>query len=764
MCITHRGTLSGILGKFLYCPGIMMNMKFGRRFFRNFRTQIFLAFTLMLVLIIIWFAFYLKIDRKVEQLTDFTFRTNRVSKDFSTNINNFQSFLLFGYREKDFYVGKAQPDLDLYIDNLRKQKAEVAAISKEAQSLGIGIGESTFRLSKDIDSLYQNVVKFKQVALIRGYKDYGIEGKLGQAAHELDDNPAFSDLELLQLRRLEKDYLLRADEVYYGEFEARIGKSLSESRSPQVKAQLTAYKENFEKLAGLGRDLGFSQNTGLYGKINYLNVFVEDSFVQIANRTAARVSQLKDRLFYYQLYQTAILALIGLIICIYISRYFTKDIEKLRKDISNYIKSNFKENTTPQLGKSSIGEVNYLLKSYGILKEKLAENIDFLEKTTERANRIAEFKSQFLANMSHEIRTPLNGVIGMLSLLKTKKLNAEQLKYIETAEHSATHLLGIVNMILDHSKMEVGKIKLDSYPINLKKELIKLVRMFDYRVKDKSIAMEFSYDDRIVSNILGDNLRLLQVLINLIDNAIKFTNEGRVRLEVRQTGRDEHVQSVAFTVMDSGIGIDPDKAENLLMAFEQADLTTTRKYGGTGLGLTISNQLIQLMGGKRLDIAALEGGGSSFSFEVPFTINPEEPEISHVEKISDEKKQASIKKALIAEDNLINQKVLAKLLEKLDIASEVANNGREAVERYLTGDYDIIFMDLHMPEMDGFEATSKIQASDKYQQRVTPIIAVTASVFEQDKVKAISNGMDDFITKPVILKNLEEAIAKQMAG
>jgi CheY-like chemotaxis protein len=312
--------------------------------------------------------------------------------------------------------------------------------------------------------------------------------------------------------------------------------------------------------------------------------------------------------------------------------------------------------------------------------------------------------------------------------------------------------------------MEVGKIKLDSYPINLKKELTKLVRMFDYRVKDKNIAMRFTYDENIAANILGDNLRLIQILINLIDNAIKFTNEGEVRLEVRQISRKDDVQRVLFKVMDSGIGIDPEKAENLLMAFEQADLTTTRKYGGTGLGLTISNQLIQLMGGKRLEIVALDGGGSSFSFEVPFQINPEEPEIAHVEKLSDGKKRTQIKKALIAEDNVINQKVLAKLLEKLDIKAELANNGREAVALYLQNDYDIIFMDLHMPEMDGFEATAQIQASGKYQQRTTPIIAVTASVFEQDKVKAISNGMDDFITKPVILKNLEEAIAKQMSA
>jgi signal transduction histidine kinase/CheY-like chemotaxis protein len=739
-------------------------MKLSLRSFRNFRTQIFLAFTLMLMLIVVWFAFYLKIDRKVDQLNDFTFRINHVSKEFSTNIDNFQSFLLFGHKEKDFYIYKRQNDIDLYISNLKRQNAKVAEISTTAGTLNIDLGNSIFKLSKDLDSLYRNVVKFKNVALIRGYKDYGVEGKMERAAQLLEANPAVNKLDLLRLRKLEKDYLLRTEDEYYADFEREIGKEIAKSKSALIRGQLVAYKENFEELSRLNQNLGFSRDKALYGKINYLNVFVEDSFVQISTRSVSRVNELKSQLFYYQLFQTALLALIGLVICIFISRYFTKDIERLTADISRYIKSNFKENAPAKLERSTIGEVNYLLISYGILKEKLSENIEFLEKATDKANKIAEFKSQFLANMSHEIRTPLNGVIGMLSLLKTKKLSDEQLEYIETAEHSATHLLGIVNMILDHSKMEVGKIKLDIYPINLKKELAKLVRMFDYRVKDKNITMRFDFDDEISSNILGDNLRLLQILINLIDNAIKFTNEGEVGLEVKFLRREGDVHYVSFTVRDSGIGVDADKAENLLMAFEQADLTTTRKYGGTGLGLTISNQLIQLMGGNRLNIAALENGGSSFSFEVPFKINPEAPSIAHVEIVSKSKKKATIKRALLAEDNLINQKVLAKLLEKLDIQSEVANNGKEAVALYLQNDYDIIFMDLHMPEMDGFEATAKIQASDKYQKRQTPIIAVTASVFEQDKVKAISNGMDDFITKPVILKNLEDVVAKQMTA
>jgi signal transduction histidine kinase/CheY-like chemotaxis protein len=470
----------------------------------------------------------------------------------------------------------------------------------------------------------------------------------------------------------------------------------------------------------------------------------------------------KNTLFYFQIFQTILIAIILIFLSIYISNYLTKDIELLTTDISNYIKSNFKDKSISTSKKSTIREVDFLLKSYIVLKEKLTDNIEFLEQATDRANKSATFKTQFLANMSHEIRSPLNGVIGMLNMLKTKSLSNKQLEYVEIAEHSADHLLGLVNMILDHSKMEAGKMKLEQYPINLKKELSKLIRLFEYRIKDKNIELHFIFDDAIVNNILGDNLRLQQVLINLLDNAIKFTPKGDVRLEVKLLNIVDGVQYLGFNVMDSGIGIDANKTEQLLLAFEQEDLSITRKYGGTGLGLTISNQLIQLMGGTKLNIMTLKNGGSSFNFEIPFMLNFNEVYLENAENNMDSKQDITISRTLIVEDNIINQKVLNKLLEKINIKSDIANNGKEAVLLYQENDYDMIFMDLHMPEMDGFEATAKIKSSLKYQKLSTPIIAVTASAFDEDKVKAISNGMDDFITKPIVLKNLEETIIKQL--
>ena len=738
-------------------------MKISFNNFRYFRVQIFLAFSTILVLMVIWFMLYAYIDGRIGRLNNFTDKTYNVSKDFSTNIKNFQSFLLTGYKEKDFYIDKNQKDIDLYINNLRRQKVIVTEILKESRILNIDINQPMTKLSTDIDSLYKSVIKFKEIALVRGFKDYGYEGKMRDKAHLLEEKSSLDKIILLQLRRHEKDYLLRAEEIYFLEFDKLITNTIRDKQDDSYTKQLLIdYNNDFRELVKKSSELGLTSNKGLYGKINYWNVYVEGCFVQIINLSKSKVNEVKNTLFYFQIFQTILIAIILIFLSIYISNYLTKDIELLTTDISNYIKSNFKDKSISTSKKSTIREVDFLLKSYIVLKEKLTDNIEFLEQATDRANKSATFKTQFLANMSHEIRSPLNGVIGMLNMLKTKSLSNKQLEYVEIAEHSADHLLGLVNMILDHSKMEAGKMKLEQYPINLKKELSKLIRLFEYRIKDKNIELHFIFDDAIVSNILGDNLRLQQVLINLLDNAIKFTPKGDVRLEVKLLNIVDGVQYLGFNVMDSGIGIDANKTEQLLLAYEQEDLSITRKYGGTGLGLTISNQLIQLMGGTKLNIMTLKNGGSSFNFEIPFMLNFNEVYLENAKNNMDSKQDITISRTLIVEDNIINQKVLNKLLEKINIKSDIANNGKEAVLLYQENDYDMIFMDLHMPEMDGFEATAKIKSSLKYQKLSTPIIAVTASAFDEDKVKAISNGMDDFITKPIVLKNLEETIIKQL--
>ena len=718
----------------------------------------------MILLIIIWFLTYLTIDRKIDHLNNFSYISYQVSQDFSTNIKRFQTFLLYGYKEKDFYIHHNQKDLSQYISNLNRQRAAINSIYKESRELQIEINEKQMlRLFNKIDLLIANVNQYKKIALIRGFKDYGIEGKMRNKAHFLEEKKYLKAFTILQFRRHEKDYMLRSEKTYLQKFQNLYNNTIQSNEiSPVSKQILKDYKRYFDTLVMLTNQLGHAQNLGLNGKINQSNEEIENLFNLIISYNEIRINQLKANLFYFQIGQTLLMIAIALFLCVYISKYFTKDIKLLSLDISNFIFSNFKNTNSNLLQQSSIKEVNFLLNSYKILKEKLNENLVALEKNNETANNTAKFKTQFLANMSHEIRSPLNGVIGMLNILKTSPLNSDQSEYIEIAEHSANHLLGIVNMILDHSKMEAGKVKLEQHPTHLKNELSKLIRLFEYRIKDKNIALHFNFDEHIESNILCDNLRLQQVLINLLDNAIKFTTVGNVKLEVSHIEEHDNIQKINFRVMDSGIGIDVNKTEQLLLAFEQADLTTTRKYGGTGLGLTISNQLISLMGGSKLNIIALKEGGSSFSFDIPFKINKTSLAVENTANASISSNKNSVNKALIVEDNLINQKVLRKLLDKINIPADIANNGIEAVALFEKNDYDIIFMDLHMPEMDGFEATKKIHSLAKYKAKNIPIIAVTASAFDEDKIKAIANGMDDFVSKPIVLKNLEETIVKQM--
>ncbi|MCC1483365.1 DUF6796 family protein [Winogradskyella immobilis] len=413
--------------------------------------------------------------------------------------------------------------------------------------------------------------------------------------------------------------------------------------------------------------------------------------------------------------------------------------------------------------KANIKEVFNFGNKYDSLKEEFEINIRELEETTEKVKKTSELKSQFLANMSHEIRSPLNGVIGMLNLIKSQDLSAQQIAYMEIAENSADHLIGLVDMILDHSKLQTGIFVLNADPLNIKRELNKLVRLFEYRSLDKNIKLNFSFDPAIENNILGDNIRIQQVLINLLDNAIKFTDIRSVTLKAELISKEDDIQNVRFKITDTGIGIDEDKAKNILSAFEQIDHTNTRKYGGTGIGLTIAYQIIKIMKGS-LGIVNNPKKGCCFYFEVPLKIDTNkvgliEKELNHLKVPTDYNRS----KAIIAEDNLINQKVIVNFLKRLNIEADVATNGLEALTLFKEHEYDLIFMDLHMPVMDGFTSVSEIKKLPKYQENPLPIIAVTASAFPEDRAKSLANGMHDFITKPIIFNKLQETIFKHMS-
>lgn len=372
------------------------------------------------------------------------------------------------------------------------------------------------------------------------------------------------------------------------------------------------------------------------------------------------------------------------------------------------------------------------------------------------AEKSKEMQGHFLSNMSHEIRTPMNGVIGLASLLEKTSLNEEQQKYLSAIQKSSENLLVILNDILDFSKIEAGKLTFESIPFNLIDQLESTHQIMCVRANERMLTLNMEIADDVPSEIIGDPFRLNQILINLIGNGLKFTKEGGVCIRVSSKERNAQKVKLRFEIQDTGIGIPEDKMDAVFSSFTQASVSTTRKFGGTGLGLTISKQLVETMGGA-LTVESTYGEGSTFSFELSF-------ELSADETIDDEqssgsnmdKKLADLKglKVLLVEDNDINQLVALSVLEKWGLNADLATNGAEAVKAFQNNPFDVVLMDIHMPEMDGYEATLKIRELEYGSGIHTPIIAMTASALIGDNLKCLQVGMDDYISKPFDPENL----------
>ncbi|KAA0874650.1 ATP-binding protein [Nitrincola tapanii] len=355
-------------------------------------------------------------------------------------------------------------------------------------------------------------------------------------------------------------------------------------------------------------------------------------------------------------------------------------------------------------------------------------------------------KSQFLANMSHEIRTPINGVIGMLSLLQHSELDEHQAEQVRLAQSSAELLLGLVNDILDFSKIEAGKMTLEQAPVHLPQLLNNLKEIFNPAAQARKLELRLEIGPDLPSWILGDSLRLRQILNNLLSNALKFTEQGEICVRAHRLD-----QTLRLSVRDTGIGISSQTQERLFKSFAQADSSTSRKYGGTGLGLKISQELVKLMQGQ-MGLESKEGQGSEFWFSLP--LRPCEAPIEKVE--SNGQTLYPGKRILLVEDNLVNQKLALKLLEKFAIQADLAQNGQEALEMAREGVYDLVLMDCQMPVMDGYTATRLLRQSDF---RV-PIAALTANATAEDRRLCIECGMNDFLAKPYHLKGLAELLAR----
>ncbi|RRD70636.1 MULTISPECIES: response regulator [unclassified Desulfovibrio] len=400
----------------------------------------------------------------------------------------------------------------------------------------------------------------------------------------------------------------------------------------------------------------------------------------------------------------------------------------------------------------------------GVLHTSLQKLVDALENMLLETQESSKMKSQFLANMSHEIRTPLNAIIGMTHLsLRDTDLSDKQRDYLEKIRTAARSLLGLINDILDLSKVEAGMLEMEDSPFSLRETLQDILSVHNPGASAKGLALTLEYPDEVSERFIGDPLRIGQVVSNIVGNAIKFTSSGSVSIAVAHEGdvegEDGQTRSaMRVSVTDSGIGIAPEMLTKLFQPFTQADASISRRFGGTGLGLAISNRLVGMMGG-RFAVASTVGEGTTFSFTMQLLQDPDGKKSAGEELSLDEAFAAlniAGKRILVAEDNAINQLIMQELIAPSGAEITMVDDGQQAVEAVRARKFDIVFMDMQMPVMGGLEATAKIRESVSSED--LPIIAVTANAMKEDREKGMAVGMNDYITKPLEPQRLLEIL------
>lgn len=443
----------------------------------------------------------------------------------------------------------------------------------------------------------------------------------------------------------------------------------------------------------------------------------------------------------------------------------SEKIDHIKKSVSNIDKGyellDFKFQRTI-IEKQAI--IRFLSKVSEDLEKKMEEvgqkNIE-LKEARLTADKASQAKSNFLATMSHEIRTPLNGFYGMLQLLEQSQLTEEQTDYVKVFKKSGEDLMYLINDVLDFSKIEADKLKLEEAPFSIKDTLTQINKLCYPKTHKKGLYLHMVMDESLPEVVVGDARRLSQILNNLLDNAIKFTKEGGISMYAESVKVDDKIATLRISVKDTGIGISNEHLDHLFKPFTQADNSIGRRFGGTGLGLSISGELAALMNGS-LSVTSERGSGSTFSLEVslPYELNGNSKIKDQQQTILDKRlAQKHPANILLVEDNEINQLLIEVILNKLGYKIKKADDGFQALEQVASHDFDLIFMDLQLPEMNGWETSKRILSRPDLSLRPT-IIGISANVSPQDRESCITAGMVDFLPKPFQLNQIEEIIKK----